>query len=426
MSNPSVAFVGMTHLGLNSAAAAATRGFKTLGFDPDARLTQSLSRSETSINEPGLVELLRANMERLAFSSAWADLSKYDVVYISVDVPTDDTGKSDLSPIEALIAEASRHLAETAVLVVLCQVPPGFTRALRSVPSARLIYQVETLVFGQAVERAMHPERFIVGVAESDASLPPAYEAFLSGFGCPILKMSYESAELAKISINMCLVASVTVANTLAELSERIGADWLEIVPALKLDKRIGPYAYLAPGLGISGGNLERDLRTIVELGDRHHSDVGMVRASIDNSQRRKEWLWKTLFDEVLRDRPEARVGVLGLSYKEDTHSTKNSPSLRLLAHLEGRDVRVHDPVVPASVVPFAVGCPTPLDCATGCDVLVIATAWPMYRSLDLDALAGVMRGRVLLDPYRLLPAREVRAKGFDWFTLGRKASRSA
>ena len=73
--------------------------------------------------------------------------------------------------------------------------------------------------------------------------------------------MAYESAELAKISINFCLVASITVANTLAEVCERIGADWSEIAPALKLDRRIGQGAYLSPGLGIAGGNLERDLR---------------------------------------------------------------------------------------------------------------------------------------------------------------------
>ena len=56
--------------------------------------------------------------------------------------------------------------------------------------------------------------------------------------------MAYESAELAKISINFCLVASISVANTLAEICERVGADWSDIAPALKLDKRIGQGAY--------------------------------------------------------------------------------------------------------------------------------------------------------------------------------------
>src|SRR5262249_52641836 len=96
---------------------------------------------------------------------------------------------------------------------VLCQVPPGFTRAL-PMPSDRLFYQVETLVFGRAVERATRPERYIVGCADPAKMLPEVFAAVLGAFGCPILPMRYESAELAKIAINCCLVGSVTIANT--------------------------------------------------------------------------------------------------------------------------------------------------------------------------------------------------------------------
>src|SRR5207344_1570294 len=88
------------------------------------------------------------------------------------------------------------------------------------------------------------------------------------------LPMRYESAELAKIAINCCLVSSISVANTLAELCERLDADWSEIVPALKLDRRIGQHAYLAPVLVIAGGNLERDLATVCNLADAHGSDT--------------------------------------------------------------------------------------------------------------------------------------------------------
>ena len=78
--------------------------------------------------------------------------------------------------------------------------------------------------------------------------------------------MKYESAELSKISINCYLASSVTLTNTLAEVSKSVGASWEEIIPTLKLDKRIGKYAYLKPGLGISGGNIERDLSSITKI----------------------------------------------------------------------------------------------------------------------------------------------------------------
>lgn len=419
MSGITVGFAGMTHLGINSAAATAERGFSVIGYDNDAALVAHLRARQLPVVEPGLDALVAENAGRLSFTSQASELSACDVVYIAIDVPTDDQGKSDLSPVRALIERVSPQLKADAVLVVLCQVPPGFTRALSAVPHNRLIYQVETLIFGRAVERALNPERFIVGCADPAVPLPPKYRTVLETFDCPILPMRYESAELAKISINFCLVASVTVANTLAEVCETVGADWSEIVPALKLDRRIGQYSYLNPGLGIAGGNLERDLRTVLDLAATRHTDAGVVKAWLANSQYRKDWCWRVLEATVVAKNPEARIGVLGLAYKENTHSTKNSPALILLEHLKDRTVRVHDPVVPASVVPFAKGCATPLGCADGTDALVIATPWPQFRDLPIAELKRRMSGRILVDPYRLLDGRAAAEAGFSYYALG-------
>lgn len=414
-----VGFSGMTHLGINSAAATAARGFSVIGYDSDAALVARLRAGQLPIVEPGLDALVAENAKRLAFTAEASDLGVCDVVYIAIDVPTDDQGKSDLSPVRALIDRVAPQLKSDAVLVVLCQVPPAFTRALDTIPHSRLIYQVETLIFGRAVERALKPERFIVGCADPAVPLPPKYRMVLEAFGCPILSMRYESAELAKISINFCLVASVSVANMLAEVCEAVGADWSEIVPALRLDRRIGQYSYLNPGLGIAGGNLERDLRTVLDIAAMRHTDAGIVRAWLANSQYRKDWCWRVLETTVFATNQRARVGVLGLAYKENTHSTKNSPALMLLAHLKDRIVRVHDPVVPASIVPFAQGCATPLECADGVDALVIATPWPQFRDLPIAELKRRMAGRVLVDPYRLLNGRAAAEAGFSYYALG-------
>jgi UDPglucose 6-dehydrogenase len=420
MSCPIVGFAGMTHLGINSAAATAARGFDIVAFDVDESLVAQLSRRDLPVAEPGLEALITAHAARIAFTSDVAALGRCDVVYISADVPTDDEARSDLAPVHALVALVSAQLHPDAVLVILCQVPPGFCRALAQVPHDRLVYQVETLIFGRAVERALHPERFIVGCADPARPLPERYREVLRAFDCPVLPMRYESAELAKISINFCLVASVSVANTLAEVSEAVGADWAEIVPALRLDKRIGPYSYLAPGLGISGGNLERDLRTVLKIAAEKGTDSGVVTAWLENSAYRKDWCWRTLERRLLSRKSDARIAVLGLAYKENTHSTKNSPALLLIKHLKGRDVRVHDPVVvAATVVPFATACKAALDCARGADALVIATPWPEYRDVSIAELARAMAGRILIDPYRMLDGKQAVSAGFEYHALG-------
>src|SRR5262245_27219724 len=323
-----VGFAGMTHLGLVSATAVASKGFATICYDANTDLIAALSRGQLPVLEPDLPELLAANGSRQRFSAELSSLGACDVVYIAPDVPTDDEGQSDLSGIRKLVEAVAEALKQDAVMVVLCQVPPGFTRSLKTPPLPRRYYQVETLVFGRAVERATQPERYIVGCADPDKPLDPRFAEVLGAFGCPILPMRYESAELAKISINMCLVASVSVANTLAELCEGIGAVWSEIVPALKLDRRIGQYSYLAPGLGIAGGNLERDLATVERFAAQHGTDAGVVRAWRANSRHRLDWALRTIKKALLDGKPDATVAVWGLAYKENTHSVKNSPSL--------------------------------------------------------------------------------------------------
>jgi UDPglucose 6-dehydrogenase len=415
MTLPAVGYAGMTHLGLVSAVAGAEKGARMVCFDRDGGLIARLERGELPVVEPELPELLKKNRGRIRFTSKPEDLSGCGAVYVAPDVPTDDTGASDLKPVDDLIAAVAPHLARNAVLIVLSQVPPGFTRA-RQRPGLQLYYQVETLVFGRAVERALHPERFIVGCPDPSAPMPDALQAFLEAFGCPILPMRFESAELTKIAINCFLVASVSTANTLAELCEGIGADWAEMVPALRLDRRIGQHAYLNAGLGIAGGNLERDLATVCRFAEKVDSDAGVVKAWIANSKHRKTWAAKTLRKLLLDAKPDAAIGVWGLAYKENTHSTKNSPSLATLAELKAPNLKTHDPVVPASTTK------EPLDAARGAEALMILTPWPQYRTIAPADIARAMRGRLVLDPYKVLDAAAAAAAGLRVVTLGRSA----
>jgi UDPglucose 6-dehydrogenase len=416
-----VGFAGMTHLGIVSAAAVAGKGFRTVCYAPDAGLIAQLSAGVLPVSEPGLDDLVGANAGRMAFTGELSGLAACDLVYISTDVPTDDTGKSNLGVVRALIDEVISVLKSDGLLVILCQVQPGFTRAIASVPPSRLFYQVETLVFGRAVVRAMHPERIILGCADPTAPLDPRLQTLLTAFDCPLLPMRYESAELAKIAINCCLVSSISVANTLSELCEAIGADWAEIMPALKLDARIGQYAYLAPGLGVAGGNLERDLATVIQLSERHGTDAEVVRAWLANSRHRRDWAGSKIRDVLLSKKPGATVAIWGLAYKENTHSTKNSPSIATIVGLPDTNFVVHDPMVPAKGIAHkhVEAASEPMQALAEADALMILTPWPDYREISPRDIAKKMRGRIVLDPYGVLNRREAKEAGLDYYSLG-------
>lgn len=429
MTVPVIGYAGMTHLGLLSASAAAARGFRTICFDPDPDRCAALARGELPVVEPGLPEQLEQNRSRLRFTADIAELAACDLVYVAPDVPTDGRGVSDLSPIETLLATITGALRDDAVLVILSQVHPGFTRSHPRPDNGPLYYQVETLVFGQAVERATRPERFIVGCHDPRNPLPAPLTTFLRAFDCPILPMRLESAELAKIAINVCLVASVSVANTLAGLCEGVGADWSEIVPALRLDRRIGPFAYLSPGLGIAGGNLERDLATVIRLSEATGSDAAVIHSFIANSRYRRDWVLRALHEHVLAHRRCPVLAILGLAYKENTASVKNSPALALIASLpEDMALQVYDPVVPAELAahPGASGAAAALEACTGADALVIMTPWPSFRDLAPEEIAGRLAGRLVVDPYGVIDPSAARAAGLHHIRLGAPAPASS
>jgi UDPglucose 6-dehydrogenase len=416
------AYLGMSHLGINYAAAWASFGQPTLGLDVDASLVHQLQHGSLPIQEPGLPELIQRSADCLTFSADFTQLHDCNLAIVARDVPTDDDNRSDLGPVHELIALARKHLPGGSTLVVMSQTPPGFMRRLSNdAPDLHVYYWVETLVFGDAVRRAVHPERIIIGCADPSAPLPDSLAAGLAKFDCPVLPMRYESAELTKTAINLYLVGSVTYANTLSDLCESVGANWNEMMPALRLDARIGPAAYIRPGVGIAGGNLERDLVTLRTLCADTGVDATYIDALVDHNARRLEWVERQLQRHVFNIADRPAVAVWGLTYKKNTRSTKNSPSLRVIASLDGRaSIRAWDPAIapgelslPAQVVD------NPYSAADGADCLLVMADWDEFAAADLARLHQSMRHPLIIDCAGILEKRRPEMPGFHYVAMG-------
>jgi len=419
-----IGFIGLTHLGLNYSLATAAKGFDVICYDPDTSLVGGLREGRFPIEEPGFRELFASHGSRIRFTSDILELGKCGLVFFSLDIPTNERNESDLSRLDVLVDKTRSAISKSAAVVVLSQVRPGFMRALiarANLPAESWFYQVETLIFGAAVKRAMEPERYIIGAANPSASLPEAYDSWLSAFRCPRLVMRFESAELAKIAINLFLVSTVSTTNTLAEICEAIGADWGEIAPALRLDKRIGPHAYLKPGLGIAGGNLERDLVTVKGLAKEYGTEAGIVDAWQRNSSHAKSWALRVLERELLAAKPMARIALWGLAYKQDTHSIKNSAAMELVVQLSKCEIHAYDPAArfdPALFKNLKVYTEA-WSALHAADVLVIMTPWSEFASADPSRIRAQMKGDLILDPYGCIDRSSCAAVGLRILRIG-------
>ena len=179
------------------------------------------------------------------------------VVFISEDTPTDSQGNRSLIRITDMVKQAAKSGAQ---LVLTSQVPPGFTRALRV---QNILHQAETLRILDAEERALRPEYIAVG---GPYELHPEYADYLLSFQCPVLRMTWEEAEFSKIAVNMALAAQVDYTNRLSAAATKVGAQWENVVKALRLDSRIGQQSYLIPGRWQDSKHLLRDSVTLEEI----------------------------------------------------------------------------------------------------------------------------------------------------------------
>jgi len=424
-----IGFVGLSHLGLNYSLATAAKGFEVVAYDPDAALAARCTAGDFPIDEPGFKELFSVHRARLHYTADAARLAACDLVFYALDIRTNEHNESDTGPLTKLIHDTAPVLDAGATVVLLSQVSPGYTRALVAdftkhpeVKVRSFYYQVETLIFGAAVQRAMEPERFIVGAADPNAPVPAHFAEWHAVFKCPVLVMRFESAELAKIAINFFLVSTVSTTNTLAEVCEAIGADWSEIAPALRLDKRIGPHAYLKPGLGIAGGNLERDLVTVQRLAARHNTDASIVSAWQHNSAYRKNWALRLIRREVLKAKPSARLAIWGLAYKQDTHSIKNSASVELLHSLSEIVIHAYDPAAKLAGVAFSRVTVHPNALATldDADALVVMTPWKEFSLIPPAEIRKRMPGTLVIDPFGMLSRDACVRAGLRHIQLGR------
>ncbi len=420
MKQPVIGYVGMSHLGLNYAVATASKKLKVICYDEDILKINLLKKKKSPIFEKNLEKNIRLNFSNLIFTNNILELKQCDNVYISQDVSTKISGESDLKATKKLIDKTIKYLNKKTNLIILCQVPPGFCRSI-DWNKNQLFYQVETLIFGQAFERALHPERLIIGIENKKNKINQTYLKLLRSFNCPLIVMNYESAELAKISINMYLISTVTTTNVISEVCEKIDANWKDISIALKLDKRIGKYSYLDPGLGISGGNLERDLYTFQRLQDKNNLNNKFILELKKKSINRKMWILNIL--AKLKKKYKLKcIAILGLAYKVGTHSIKNSPGVQLIKKLKGHKIQAFDPIVKkiGNIKDLKI-CKNSHETIKGCDILILSTPWKEFKKINSIFLKKNIRSKIIIDPYNLLDKDLMLKNGINHISMGVK-----
>ncbi len=419
-----VSIIGAGYVGLVTGAGLADLGHTVRLGEANADRVASLERGETPIFENGLPELIARATELglLSFHNSNPEaVAGAELVFLCLPTPEGPNGRADLQFVESVIDELANQLDEGCLFVVKSTVPPGTVASLAKRladlgSSSGVVSHPEFLREGRAVDDFMRPDRIVIGALEQSHGERVA--ALYQTLETRVIVTDPTSAEMIKYASNSYLAARLTFVNALANVCEAVGADIVDVIQGLGSDHRIGPH-FLQPGPGYGGSCFPKDTSALIAVAEDAGYDFQLLRAVIeaDEQQRRR------IAEKVrlaagggLRGR---KVAMWGISFKAGTDDVRESPAVRIANLLieDGAEVVAYDP---EASVPGIAAADSPAAAADGADVVLVATEWPEFSTVDLVDVARRMRGPRIVDARNLLDPKAVRAAGLDYWGLGR------
>ena len=422
-----IGIFGAGWVGLVTGACFAELGHDVVVRDIVPERIEALRSGQLPFHEPGLVELLERNRERLTFTLDVADLAAASILFVCVGTPPTYSGDADLSAVWRVVDELPPP-EERSLLVMKSTVPVGTGEKVRTALEARGLAHVgyisnpEFLAEGTAVRDFMEPDRVVVGAyAEADSEI---IAALYDPLGAPIVRTDVASAEMIKLAANAFLMTRISFINEIANVCEATGADVVQVAEGIGLDHRLGPH-FLRAGIGWGGSCFPKDGVALKQLASNSGYHFQLLNAVIEVNELQKRRVIGKLEKHLGKLRGKT-VALLGLAFKPNTDDLREAPSLVLASRLlaEGADVRAWDPVADARhLLQGVTFCDSVLDAVTGADAAVIVTEWDELRALASEEARQAMNRPVIIDGRNLLDPETARETGFTYEGIGRAAS---
>ena len=427
--------VGCGYLGATHAACMSSLGFEVIGVDTDPKKIAMLSKGELPFYEPGLDTLLASEIKtgRLTFTTDFSAVADADVHFICVGTPQSKDGlAADLTYVKSAVQGIAPHLKKGSLVVGKSTVPVGTAQGLReqlaqSAPQADLAWNPEFLREGFAVEDTLTPNRLVVGVANDRAEeiLKEVYKPIID-LGTPWIRADLPTSELVKVAANSFLATKISFINAMAEVCEAAGGDVTVLAKAIGYDPRIGN-RFLQAGIGFGGGCLPKDIRAFMaraeELGAKQALEF--LREIDAINLRARQRVIDVVRAELTDDLTSYKIAVLGAAFKPDSDDVRDSPALDIAAQLQaaGASVVVHDPKAIENArkrfpkLGFAANVQ---ECVKDSDLILHLTEWREYRELDPNALAALVKKKIVIDGRNALDRDKWRSAGWKFHALGR------
>jgi UDPglucose 6-dehydrogenase len=430
--------IGTGYVGLVSAACLSEFGHDVVCVDKDAAKIAGLRAGQIPIFEPGLDEVVAANVKagRLSFTGSLSEaVAGAQAVFIAVGTPSRrGDGHADLTYVFAAAQEIAVALDGYAVIVTKSTVPVGTSRTVEEVirkarPDAKfdVASNPEFLREGSAIEDFMKPDRVVVGCDTERARevLKEVYRPLYLN-ETPMLFTARETSELIKYAANAFLATKITFINEMADLCEKVGGDVQDVARGIGLDGRIGA-KFLHAGPGFGGSCFPKDtlalLKTSIDVG----APARIVETVVAVNEDRKARMAQKIV-EAFGGVKGKTIAILGLTFKPNTDDMRDAPSLVIVPALQkaGATIKAYDPegAKEAGKLLDITLCADAYEPLKDADGVVILTEWNEFRALDLPRMKALLKTPLMVDLRNIYRPSIMADAGFHYVSVGRKTLR--
>lgn len=351
--------IGLGYIGLPTALMMASHGVEVIGTDYNKGLVDTLNAGKTTFKEDGLDELFQNAVKAgIKFTTEYQNT---DVYIVSVPTPYDKFSKKvDACYVVEAVKDVMKVCHKGATVVIESTVSPGtIDKFVRPVieengftigQDINLVHAPERIIPGNMVYELLHNNRTIgaddKAVGEKVKEL---YSSFCQG---EIVVTDIRTAEMTKVVENTFRAVNIAFANELAKICRHDNMDVYEIIKICNMHPRVN---ILQPGPGVGGHCISVDPWFLV--GD-YPSLAKVIDESMKTNDGMPDFVLNRIYEimKVNKITDISKVGLYGLTYKENVDDMRESPTLQMLEsmerHLCGDLVKVYDPFITKDIVP--------------------------------------------------------------------------
>lgn len=429
-----ITVIGTGYVGLVAGTCLADMGNEVICIDNNAEKVETLQKGFVPIYEPGLEELIKANVNegRLFFSTDLKTaVEKSEVCFIAVGTSQGEDGSCDLQYVLNVARDIAKYMNGYKVIVDKSTVPVGTAEKVTELIKANTDYPFdvvsnpEFLKQGNAVDDFLSPDRVIIG-SNSDRATKIMQDIYSPFFrtGNRIIVMDVKSAEMTKYAANSFLATKISFMNEVANLCEKVGADAEMVRIGISTDSRIGN-KFLFPGLGYGGSCFPKDVKALIKTGAENNCEMNIISAADMANKNQRNLFIQKITNRFGRDLTGKTIGIWGLAFKPKTDDMREAPAITIINSLlnMGAKVRAYDPKAVESAKFYfgdrIIYTKSSYEALEDADCMLLLTEWNEFRRPDFERIKKLLKNPVIFDGRNQYDSERLIERGFEYYQVG-------